>query len=130
FFFFSSRRRHTRFSRDWSSDVCSSDLIGILHRNNRIIGLWGCFYDRICFLMNILHDYFLADTTKRRNQILHFTKLMRSKPLCTRIFSPVGIYPHTINTQPMFPRNSFWICVLATIGSLYTVHVSSPIFIT
>src|SRR5690606_41203039 len=27
FFFFSSRRRHTRFSRDWSSDVCSSDLL-------------------------------------------------------------------------------------------------------
>src|SRR5207302_6032811 len=26
FFFFSSRRRHTRSSRDWSSDVCSSDL--------------------------------------------------------------------------------------------------------
>src|SRR5690606_34775414 len=25
--FFSSRRRHTRFSRDWSSDVCSSDLL-------------------------------------------------------------------------------------------------------
>src|SRR5882762_10756251 len=28
FFFFSSRRRHTRFKCDWSSDVCSSDLIG------------------------------------------------------------------------------------------------------
>src|SRR5687768_17925993 len=28
FFFFSSRRRHTRCSRDWSSDVCSSDLQG------------------------------------------------------------------------------------------------------
>src|SRR2546422_8322782 len=27
-FFFSSRRRHTRCSRDWSSDVCSSDLSG------------------------------------------------------------------------------------------------------
>src|SRR5690606_39597070 len=27
FFLFSSRRRHTRFSRDWSSDVCSSDLL-------------------------------------------------------------------------------------------------------
>src|SRR5690554_8031635 len=26
FFFFSSRRRHTRCGRDWSSDVCSSDL--------------------------------------------------------------------------------------------------------
>src|SRR6185312_16477499 len=31
FFFFSSRRRHTRSDRDWSSDVCSSDLLkGIL----------------------------------------------------------------------------------------------------
>src|SRR3712207_1596662 len=28
FFFFSSRRRHTRYWRDWSSDVCSSDLAG------------------------------------------------------------------------------------------------------
>src|SRR3712207_9105373 len=27
FFFFSSRRRHTRYWRDWSSDVCSSDLL-------------------------------------------------------------------------------------------------------
>src|SRR5437870_8300423 len=27
FFFFSSRRRHTRWPRDWSSDVCSSDLL-------------------------------------------------------------------------------------------------------
>src|SRR5437868_14582959 len=28
-FFFSSRRRHTRSKRDWSSDVCSSDLPGM-----------------------------------------------------------------------------------------------------
>src|SRR6185369_4881762 len=27
YFFFSSRRRHTRFKCDWSSDVCSSDLV-------------------------------------------------------------------------------------------------------
>src|SRR5690606_40894136 len=31
-FFFSSRRRHTRFSRDWSSDVCSSDLDEVKER--------------------------------------------------------------------------------------------------
>src|SRR3712207_5407761 len=31
FFFFSSRRRHTRYWRDWSSDVCSSDLCGRRH---------------------------------------------------------------------------------------------------
>src|SRR6266567_862255 len=29
FFFFSSRRRHTRFDCDWSSDVCSSDLVAV-----------------------------------------------------------------------------------------------------
>src|SRR5438132_3425993 len=31
FFFFSSRRRHTRSLCDWSSDVCSSDLLGFRH---------------------------------------------------------------------------------------------------
>src|SRR5581483_12322942 len=30
FFFFSSRRRHTRYWRDWSSDVCSSDLSTVI----------------------------------------------------------------------------------------------------
>src|SRR4030066_2525526 len=35
FFFFSSRRRHTRFKCDWSSDVCSSDLLVGLARLGR-----------------------------------------------------------------------------------------------
>src|SRR2546422_9950484 len=35
FFFFSSRRRHTRCSRDWSSDVCSSDLVEVLRRYHK-----------------------------------------------------------------------------------------------
>src|SRR2546430_12925461 len=33
FFFFSSRRRHTRFDCDWSSDVCSSDLVAALQES-------------------------------------------------------------------------------------------------
>src|SRR5687768_17737395 len=37
FFFFSSRRRHTRCSRDWSSDVCSSDLV--VATGSRVKGL-------------------------------------------------------------------------------------------
>src|SRR5215475_6812139 len=37
-FVFSSRRRHTRFSRDWSSDVCSSDLAGGTQRLPRVVG--------------------------------------------------------------------------------------------
>src|SRR5205809_2992430 len=39
FFFFSSRRRHTRCSRDWSSDVCSSDLAEIRGEANNWTGL-------------------------------------------------------------------------------------------
>src|SRR5439155_15739169 len=33
-FFFSSRRRHTRWPRDWSSDVCSSDLRNLSPRRS------------------------------------------------------------------------------------------------
>src|SRR6266542_3028540 len=36
FFFFSSRRRHTRCYRDWSSDVCSSDLPDRRRRRKRL----------------------------------------------------------------------------------------------
>src|SRR5690606_40843124 len=67
FFFFSSRRRHTRFSRDWSSDVCSSDL-GTLHvldttklpltdASGRIIGLLG-----------VSRDITEREQTRRRQQ--------------------------------------------------------------
>src|SRR5699024_1003453 len=40
FFFFSSRRRHTRSKRDWSSDVCSSDLTLAIAINRGFQGLW------------------------------------------------------------------------------------------
>src|SRR5256886_3553881 len=39
FFFFSSRRRHTRFDCDWSSDVCSSDLKVVLIDGAALAGL-------------------------------------------------------------------------------------------
>src|SRR2546427_9256891 len=37
-FFFSSRRRHTRFDCDWSSDVCSSDLAVVRETISRVSG--------------------------------------------------------------------------------------------
>src|SRR5215207_7137472 len=40
-FFFSSRRRHTRSTRDWSSDVCSSDLAGEGEAPVRAVELLG-----------------------------------------------------------------------------------------
>src|SRR2546430_8133336 len=42
FFFFSSRRRHTRFDCDWSSDVCSSDLVCNQGRNHRPLPPLAC----------------------------------------------------------------------------------------
>src|SRR5260370_13999791 len=38
-FFFSSRRRHTRFKCDWSSDVCSSDLLELITGVLSLIGV-------------------------------------------------------------------------------------------
>src|SRR3712207_9548760 len=43
-FFFSSRRRHTRYWRDWSSDVCSSDLLhayGLPGETTRVLDLFA-----------------------------------------------------------------------------------------
>src|SRR5690606_33297924 len=40
-FFFSSRRRHTRFSRDWSSDVCSSDLTCVSWEDASAYATWA-----------------------------------------------------------------------------------------
>src|SRR5438445_8031491 len=37
-FFFSSSRRHTRYWRDWSSDVCSSDLLRVLRQVYEVKG--------------------------------------------------------------------------------------------
>src|SRR6266498_1754027 len=45
FFFFSSRRRHTRCGRDWSSDVCSSDLEPIASLPGQIVPLGHEWYD-------------------------------------------------------------------------------------
>src|SRR5260370_34919027 len=45
YFFFSSRRRHTRFKCDWSSDVCSSDLV--ISRDNVSVKVSAVLYFRI-----------------------------------------------------------------------------------
>src|SRR2546430_12070638 len=55
FFFFSSRRRHTRFDCDWSSDVCSSDLLHFWRHGN-----WSASNTRHvkpAFLPNVADDF-------------------------------------------------------------------------
>src|SRR5690606_40663396 len=59
-FFFSSRRRHTRFSRDWSSDVCSSDL-----KSDTISqGYWPIqpIYDHQCHRFQGLSQFVLRNS--------------------------------------------------------------------
>src|SRR5690606_39658938 len=71
-FFFSSRRRHTRFSRDWSSDVCSSDLAPLptsgkfgldLPRPMTKYGLYGEMAQGGVMAALLAHRGFTADTT-------------------------------------------------------------------
>src|SRR5699024_11918680 len=52
FFFFSSRRRHTRSKRDWSSDVCSSDLLSLM----AIPGLTG-YYSKDIIIESLYGSY-------------------------------------------------------------------------
>src|SRR5438093_6621344 len=47
FFFFSSRRRHTRLVSDWSSDVCSSDLLTIVDEQNKSIRRFTNFAEEV-----------------------------------------------------------------------------------
>src|SRR5207253_8443087 len=55
-FFFSSRRRHTRWPRDWSSDVCSSDLlIGHSHHPD-VVGTLGQLPPGAVTLIETAHD--------------------------------------------------------------------------
>src|SRR5207248_7762757 len=51
FFFFSSRRRHTRSYGDWSSDVCSSDLFGWMSHK------FTFGYDRAAESGEVFHPY-------------------------------------------------------------------------
>src|SRR5256884_1760871 len=56
FFFFSSRRRHTRCSRDWSSDVCSSDLSPETQRLRRLTHRRAALVSDRTRLKNRLHS--------------------------------------------------------------------------
>src|SRR5690606_30883158 len=66
-FFFSSRRRHTRFSRDWSSDVCSSDLKRIgsnMKKTTTFLMLWVLFASNGRASEQDLYDFLWLDPDK------------------------------------------------------------------
>ena len=88
-FFFSSRRRHTRCSRDWSSDVCSSDL----------------FIDPVLDLDLGLLEQHLEDTRDRKDKLLvdagiEDKKDLMSNPKFADMLRDLGVIP------PMKDRKS------------------------
>src|SRR5258707_8714089 len=73
-FFFSSRRRHTRYWRDWSSDVCSSDLT--------------CANGKIAVEYRLLARVVMADGGHAAEQVL------QSAPEQARILWNSELFPH------------------------------------
>src|SRR5688572_32964540 len=63
-FFFSSRRRHTRFDCDWSSDVCSSDLIIPNKLIAYYLSILNEFYEKTGIDMNQTRFRKLSDQEK------------------------------------------------------------------
>src|SRR6266508_847147 len=66
FFFFSSRRRHTRWPRDWSSDVCSSDLGDIFRWHVQHHTKLGAQVRRIMSAGELVDDDLVESTVRER----------------------------------------------------------------
>src|SRR3989442_15586704 len=80
FFFFSSRRRHTRCGRDWSSDVCSSDL-----SPNQLV--WRCRTIQRCGGLPWRGWHLPIDTTGSPRPICFESLCSRCLRICSRFRS-------------------------------------------
>src|SRR2546430_12892827 len=88
FFFFSSRRRHTRFDCDWSSDVCSSDLNGIPSNQNNLDAKY------------LEHTW--SGAKSRANLTWHITPEILSYVTWSQGFRPGGLNPAQADvTRPL-----------------------------
>src|SRR5690606_39568112 len=72
--FFSSGRRHTSFSRDWSSDVCSSDPVRVARHDARMIGTSL----RWLFTSREHHNYTYDLTPLNRSHLAWFVEIGRA----------------------------------------------------
>src|SRR5699024_1462557 len=82
YFFLSSRRRHTRSKRDWSSDVCSSDLAAVSHAS-------GCVHQKAhsqqVSAPHILLLIPLASETHRALHLFDHPARFSRRALCTSV---------------------------------------------
>src|SRR5256886_7181318 len=84
FFFFSSRRRHTRFDCDWSSDVCSSDLAVICLPAQHVLGAaeeaLGSGVKALCVISSGFAEVG-AEGAKRQERLLELVRDRKSTRL-------------------------------------------------
>src|SRR6266542_6855020 len=105
FFFFSSRRRHTRCYRDWSSDVCSSDLVALW----ATFDCYGTLVDWNAGIRAVIGDELLARYHEIEPQVqsespsLSYRDVMRE--VLRRIgFTDVDALGRSLPDWPVFPE--------------------------
>src|SRR5699024_11833904 len=69
FFFFSSRRRHTRSKRDWSSDVCSSDLLFLRYENYCQLNKCSSIFYLFLFLLTTISIFLHSCSQNNQSNI-------------------------------------------------------------
>src|SRR2546421_9075216 len=100
FFFFSSRRRHTRSDRDWSSDVCSSDLA----RDEGSI--WREFLSKLIEVENpVLIHYGSFETVFLKRMRQRYGAPPSGSPVAKALESPINLLS-VIFGQIYFPTYS------------------------
>src|SRR5690606_7061110 len=128
-FFFSSRRRHTRFSRDWSSDVCSSDLdcckygtlfrvISGQRRRTRCFALFTivCLVDAVDAVSSAGCD---DSSPKRRPK-------RRIPSIRAIIALKNALSPLSVQLRRYFTRYANWLITLSALPIGYMPVVSTP----
>src|SRR5699024_12551401 len=108
YFFFSSRRRHTRSKRDWSSDVCSSDLNIETGITLRFKDIWRILFTNkeLLAYIGVLVTFFLSIQILGNVAIYYFSYVAESKALFA-LYNGMGFME--IIALLLFPKVSKWI---------------------
>src|SRR2546430_3608605 len=79
FFFFSSRRRHTRFDCDWSSDVCSSDLLPVGVEDEPALALANLGFDLVKVDAQAAQEVAILNGNNFSDEVIHWSMPLRSE---------------------------------------------------
>src|SRR5690349_24986454 len=116
-FFFSSRRRHTRSLRDWSSDVCSSDLVARGETPEAALARelkeeLGATLQKCVPIGRVMHKY--AETPEQL-EILFFAAAISDVELTPRTFEKIAwVLPKELGDYDFLTANAGLVANLAT----------------